>query len=265
MFEQLNKFFRNFFGPGDPDYQFTYFSLAHILPILFMIIIIILIYKYRTIIRNNETLENKLRFGLCFVVSMVNMSLYWLYTYIDIDITTALPISICQTVMIFSPFLLLTKSQRLFDVFYFWGLCGTTNALITPAILDNFGPTKYRYYQFWIGHTGILIIVFYCLFILQMKITFKSLLRSITWLGLFSILAIYVNSAIPGANYLFLSGSEKGSSILDILPSYLPYRIAIMFIIVTILFTIAYLPWYYKNRRSEEHSLKSFQEKTLLH
>lgn len=262
MINNLNNFFRSFFGKGNENYQFTYFSLPHIFPLLYMIIIIILIYKYREKIKTNNDLEKKLRFYLCFIVSMVNMSLYWHYTYVGETVITSLPISICQSVMIFSPFLLLTKSQRLFDVFYFWGLCGTTNALITPAILGNYGPTKFRYYQFWIGHTGILIIIFYCLFVLQMKITFKSLLRSIIWLGLFSILAIYVNNAIPGANYLFLSGSEKGSSILDLLPTYLPYRIAIMFILVCILFSIAYLPWYYVNRK--EHTFKNIQEKTLL-
>lgn len=262
MMKQINNFFRNFFGKGNENYQFTYFSLPHIFPLLFMIIIIVLIYKYRKTIRMNDILENKLRFYLSFIVSMINMSLYWHYTYVGETVMTSLPISICQSVMIFSPFLLLTKSQRLFDVFYFWGLCGTTNALITPAILGNYGPTKFRYYQFWIGHTGILIIIFYCLFVLQMKITFKSLLRSIIWLGLFAILAIFVNSNIPGANYLFLSGSEKGSSILDILPTYLPYRITIMFIIVSILFFIAYLPWYYKNRK--ELSFNNIHEKTLL-
>jgi|SRR5690554_4350743 len=265
MIENINNFFRSFFGPGNEDYKFTYFSLSHVLPIIFMIIIIVLIYKYRETIRTNKKFEYKLRFWLSFVVAMVNMSLYWLYTYIGIDITTSLPISVCQTVMIFSPFLLLTKSQRLFEVFYYWGLCGTTNALITPAVLDNYGPTKYRYYQFWIGHTGIVIIIFYCLFVLQMKINFKSLIRSITWLSLFSVLAIFANSTITGANYLFLSGSEKGSSILDLLPTYLPYRIIILFVLVALLFFIAYLPWYFINQKTSKYKVRSLQEKTLLH
>jgi hypothetical integral membrane protein (TIGR02206 family) len=249
MLDYTNNFFKNFFGQGEENYNFTYFSLPHILPIFIMILIIFIIYKYRKQIRENHEFDLKLRLWISFIISTVNMSLYWLYVYIDADITISLPISVCQTVMIFSPFLLLTKNQKLFDIFYFWTLSGSTNALITPAILDNYGPTKYRYYQFWIGHTGIFIVIFYCIFVLQMKVTFKSMIRSITWLSIFSLLGIYANSSIKGANYLFLSGSEAGTSILDLLPTYLPARVIILFILVSILFTIAYLPWYLMSKK----------------
>ncbi|HEY8364193.1 MAG TPA: TIGR02206 family membrane protein [Haloplasmataceae bacterium] len=264
MVEGIKNFLKDFFGKGEENYKFRYFSLEHIIPLVIMVIIIILIYRYRHIIRENLELDKKLRTYLSFIVSFVNMSVYWLYINIGVDLTTSLPISICQSIMIFSPFLLLNKSQKLFDIFYFWTLCGSINALITPAILDNYGPTKYRYYQFWIGHTGIFIIIFYCIFVLQMEVNFKSLLTSIKWLLLFSVLAIFANYSIPGANYLFLSGSEKGQSLLDLLPTYLPYRIAILFVLVVILFYIAYLPWYIKERNKNNHLLNNSHEKALL-
>lgn len=250
MLDKLTDFLRVFFGPGNENYHFKYFSLSHIIPILIMVIIIILLYRYRKEIRANEKLDLKLRFWLGFLISIANISWYWLFINIGTDPSVALPLTICETVMFFSPFLLLTKSQKLFDVFYFWTLCGSTNALLTPAVLDNYGPTTYRYYQFWIGHAGIMVVIFYCLFILKMNVTFKSLLRSIFWLFLMSLLAMYVNSVIPNANYLFLKGSEAGSSVLDLLPTYLPVRFAILFVLVIILFSLAYLPWYFINRKT---------------
>jgi hypothetical integral membrane protein (TIGR02206 family) len=152
--------------------------------------------------------------------------------------------------MFLSIFLLFTKNQHMFDVLYFWTICGSLQALITPAVLDHYGPSKFKYYQFWIGHTGIFLVIFYCIFVLQMKIKFKSLLRSITWLISMGFIAIYVNSNIPGANYLYLAGSEAGSSILDILPTALPVRFSILLTLVMILFTLAYLPWYFINHSS---------------
>lgn len=251
MLEGLTNFLRHFFGPGKEDYSFPYFSFAHFLPILVMISIIYLIYHYRKEIRANETLDLKLRAWLGFIVSTANISWYWYAIYVGTDIRVSLPLTVCETVMMLSPYLLLTKSQHLFDVFYFWTLSGSTQALITPAVLDNYGPTQFKYYQFWTGHTGIVIVIFYCLFVLEMKINFKSMVRSIFWLLIMAIIAIYANSNIPGANYLFLAGSEAGSSILDILPTALAPRMAILTSLVILLFTIAYLPWYFINRKSQ--------------
>ncbi|MDF2699098.1 MAG: Integral rane protein [Haloplasmataceae bacterium] len=249
MLNSFTNFLRNFFGPGIEGYSFPYFTLPHFLPIIIMILLIFILYKFRDYIRNNEELDMKLRAWLGFIVALANISWYWHAIHVGTDISVSLPLTICETVMFMSVILLFTKNQHMFDVFYFWTICGSLQALITPAVLDQYGPSKFKYYQFWTGHCGIFIVIFYCLFILQMKVNLKSMFRAIIWLLIMGVVAIYANSNIPDANYLYLSGSEKGGSILDILPTYLPVRFSILFTLVLLLFTLAYIPWFFINKK----------------
>ena len=64
-----------------------------------------------------------------------------------------LPITVCGWAVVFASFMVVGKSQTLFDLCYFWTLGGSIFALITPTVLTYTGPTRYRYYQFWLEHT----------------------------------------------------------------------------------------------------------------
>ena len=46
---------------------------------------------------------------------------------------------------------------------------GTIFALITPTVITYTGPTRFRYYQFWLEHTLGYISIFYMIFILFMS------------------------------------------------------------------------------------------------
>src|SRR5690606_7028951 len=120
---------------GNENYSFPYFSIPHFIPIIIMILCIFLLYKFRHQIRSNEKLDLRLRAWLGFVVMLANMSWYWHAIHVGTDTTVALPLTVCETVMFLSIFLLFTKNQHMFDVLYFWTLCGSLQALITPAVL----------------------------------------------------------------------------------------------------------------------------------
>ena len=61
--------------------------------------------------------------------------------------------------------------------------------------------------------------------------------------------AYWVNSMIPGANYLFLARPESAPSVLDILPPNFILRTAIMAAVITAMYGLAYLPWYLKDKK----------------
>jgi hypothetical integral membrane protein (TIGR02206 family) len=261
--DKMTNFLKNFFGPGTEGYQFPYFSIPHFIPIIIMLLMIYIMYKYKSYIQYNNLLDMRLRAWIGFTLALANASWYWHAIYVGTDVSVALPLTLCETVMFLAVFLLFTKNQYMFDVLYFWAICGTTNALLTPAVLDNYGPTKFKYYQFWIGHCGIFIAIFYCIFILKMRVNFKSLLRSFTWLLLMGLVSVYVNSNIEGANYLFLSGSAAGDSVLDILPTNVPIRFALMSVVMFTLFILAYLPWYLSDKKSIVFSTKQIIESNI--
>ena len=52
----------------------------------------------------------------------------------------------------------------------------------------------------------------------------------------------------PGANYLFMAKPEDTPSILDFLPPVFALRICVMAGVITLLFVLAYLPWFIKDK-----------------
>lgn len=238
---------KQFFDHGVPG-EFQYFTLPHLIPILLLITVVYFIYKYRENIRNYKN-EDNIRLVLAFVMIISDMSYFWHKMYIGAEIRNHLPITICGWSAILGAFMLMSKKQSLFDIVYFWVLAGSINALITPAVIIDNGPTHFRYYQFWIEHTSIFIAVFYMMFVHQFKINFKSLIKAISAILVMAVIAIYVNSNIEGANYLFLSSTEAGESVLNFLPSNLGLRLLIMASILFTMFGIAYVPWIFIKKR----------------
>ena len=54
---------------------------------------------------------------------------------------------------------------------------------------------------------------------------------------------------LPGANYLYVARPESAPSVLDILPPNHALRIAVIVAVITLMFFLAYLPWYLKDRK----------------
>ncbi|MBQ9744003.1 MAG: TIGR02206 family membrane protein [Clostridia bacterium] len=249
----MKEFFSYFFGQGE-DVEFTNFSFAHFLPILLMIGAIVFIYKFRDVIRDFKH-EKTIRFVLAFTMIICEMSYFWRLVGVpslDANPVDHLPITVCGWSIIFCSYLVVTKSQSLFDIAYFWLFSGTIFALITPTVITHTGPTRYRYYQFWLEHTLGYITIFYMIFVHRMRPTVKSAIKSYSLLAVLAVIAGFANSIIgPGANYLFMAKPESTESILDFLPANYALRIFVMALAITALFVISYLPWFFMDRRTK--------------
>ena len=162
-----------------------------------------------------------------------------------------LPIGVCGWTAIFCSYMVIGKKQTLFDICYFWLLSGSLFALITPTPLTFTGPTRFRYYQFWLAHTLGYIAVFYMIFVHGMRPYIKSAFKSFGALVIMAVIAYLVNQMIPGANYLYMARPEAAPSVLDILPPHFGLRLAIMFVAIAAMYALAYLPWYLKDRRAK--------------
>ncbi len=230
--------------------EFSYFTLPHFIPIILMLIVIYLFYKYGEKIRTSKYEENG-RIIFASVLLLSDMSYFWHKIYIGANVANHLPITVCGWAAVLGAFMLLTKKKGLFDVVYFFVLAGSINALITPAVIMDNGPTHFRYYQFWVEHTFIFLAVFYMIFVHGYKINRRSILRSASVLIVLTLLAIFVNYNIEGANYLFLSTTEAGDSALNFLPSNLGLRILVMSGIISVLYFLAYLPWIFINKKTD--------------
>ena len=247
----MKDFLLYFFGAGN-EQEFALFTLAHILPIVWMVAMILLLHRFREPIRKWKH-EGYLRYILAFGLICAEMAYYWRLVAIPAlgpNPVEHLPIGVCTWALIFCSYMVIGKSQTLFDIAYFWLLSGSVFALLTPTPLTYTGPTRFRYYQFWAAHTLPFIAVFYMIFIHGMRPNRKSILKAYIALFVLALIAYWANTMIPGANYLFLAKPEAAPSVLDILPPNFFLRTFIIAAVITLLFGVAYLPWHLKDKKA---------------
>ena len=250
----MKDFVHYFFGAGTEP-EFANFTLAHFLPILVAVGLILLTYRLRDKIRTCAH-EEKFRYAIAFALIVSEMAYYWRLVgmpELEPNPIDNLPIAVCGWAAILGSFMVVGKNQKLFDIIYFWLFSGSIFALITPAVIAYTGPTRFRYYQFWTEHLMGYVAVFYMIFVHGMRPTVKSAIRSWIWLAVLGVIAFATNRYLgPGANYLFLAKPEDAPSVLDILPPNFLLRIIIMASVVTAMFFVSYLPWYLKDRKAKK-------------
>ena len=244
-----------FFGTGT-EVEFANFSLAHFLPILVATGVILLIWRFRDSLREYKH-EQVFRYILAFALIISEMSYYWRLVGVPSlgpNPVDHLPITVCGWAVVFCSYMVIGKNQTLFDISYFWLLCGSIFALITPTVITYTGPTRFRYYQFWLEHTLGYVAIFYMIFVHGMRPTVKSAVKSYISLAVLAVIAYYSNQLIgSGANYLFMARPEDTPSILDILPPNFALRLLIMAAAITALYVLAYLPWYLRDRKAKKN------------
>jgi len=253
----MKEFFSYFFGKGD-DVEFRNFTLAHFLPIILMIGVIVLIYVFRDRIRGFRC-EKNLRLALALTMIITEMSYFWRLVGVPslgANPEDHLPITLCGWGVIFCSYMLVTKNQTLFDIPYFWLFSGTIFALITPTVITYTGPTRFRYYQFWLEHTTGYVAVFYMIFVHKMRPTLKSAVKAYVATIVMAVIAFIANETIGGAaNYLYMARPEETKSILDFLPANYAVRVLFMAAAVTLLFFVAYLPWMIKDIKAKKSAV----------
>ena len=252
----MKDFIVYFMGKGETE-EFANFTFAHFSPILLMVGVILLIRRFREKIRSLRC-ERNIRYTLAFMLIVCEMAYFWRLVGVPAlnpNPVDHLPITVCGWAVIFCSYMVVGKSQTLFDISYFWLFSGTVFALITPTVITYTGPTRFRYYQFWLEHTLGYIAIFYMIFVHDMRPSVKSAIKSYIALVCLAVIAYFANSMIgPGANYLFMAKPEDTPSILDILPPNFALRLVVMALMITLMFTLAYLPWYLKDRKAAKQT-----------
>ena len=152
----------------------------------------------------------------------------------------SLPLHICQLAQLLSVVMLLTRSRRLFDVLYFWGVVGVTQALLTPN-LSMHGFPHIAFLAYFLSHGATLLAVTYMLAAEGYRPGWGSLGRSWLALHLLLPLIVLVNLA-TGGNYWFLAHPPTTPSLIDYLGPW-PWYIPAIELIGLGLFVLALLPF----------------------
>ena len=159
------------------------------------------------------------------------------------DLAHALPMQLCDWALFAVVLALLGRGQTSFELSYFWGLCGTLQALFTPAIAHDL--PWWRQFAFFLDHAGIVAGVLFLLLVPKMRP--HGIGRVVLWSEIYLAAALAVN-ALTGANYGFLSHRPEQASMLDAFPDSRRLYVAAINGMALIFFSAFYAPWLIADR-----------------
>jgi hypothetical integral membrane protein (TIGR02206 family) len=246
-----------FFAADYTGRNFVLFSPSHIAALITIIVINCIIFLFRKRIQNRSS-EQALRYILASVLILQEISYDTWYAYIGKwSIASTLPLHLCGISVILSAIMLVTKSYPLFEIVYFWGVGGATQALLTPDI-GVYGFPHYRFFQFFISHGAIVTACLFGVFIFNYRPTLKSLKKAFAALNIYMVFIAGFN-ALTGGNYLFISSKPSTASLMDYLGPW-PWYILSLDAIAVLLFFIIYIPfWAIEHRVKMKASRKTIE------
>ncbi|RRR69124.1 MAG: TIGR02206 family membrane protein [Candidatus Viridilinea halotolerans] len=158
------------------------------------------------------------------------------------DAAYALPLHLCTLAVILAAILLATRSYRLFELLYFWGFAGATQALLTPDLQANgYNFPHFVYLIFWTSHGIILWAVVFAIAAWRYRPTWRSFPRVALITNLIFIPVALVNW-LTGGNYMFLARTPVYATLLDWLGPW-PWYIVALQLLGFVVCVLVYLPW----------------------
>ncbi|MCF7569260.1 TIGR02206 family membrane protein [Sabulilitoribacter arenilitoris] len=229
-------------------------SIEHIFPIIISILFCVLFIKYSKLKFSSKQQYKALHALGCLVsLTVIAFHLYKI-SLEGYNITTDLPLYLCSLMALFIPVFTKYRKYWMFEILVFWILGGTVQGVVTPDIAVGF--PSFDYFRFWAVHLGVLIIIFYAIFVFKMSPKLASVFKSYFALQAYVFLMILINYVL-NANYFYLLEKPKSASLLDYFGDW-PYYIIVVQIILIPYFLLIYLPFYWIEKRK-----KRIEEKTI--
>ena len=174
-------------------------------------------------------------------VLLANKALEWVVLLVrdggEVFVREHLPLHMCGASVLLSAVVLLTRHRLAYELVYFWGLAGATNALATPELAE--GWPDYHFVRYFVSHGGIVVTAVFATWGLGMRPTLGSLLRAFLAMNAMAAAVGVVNLAFD-ANYMYLSAKPEVDS--PFLMFEWPWYIAWFELIGLAFFLLAYLP-----------------------
>lgn len=126
-----------------------------------------------------------------------------------------LPLHLCDLVAFIGGFALLTRNRTLAIITYFWGLAGTLQGIITPAI--DIGWPHPAFITFFVHHFTVIAVALYLPIVMNWRPQgsfWNAPMIAFMWLNFYVVVAITTNWLV-GTNFGFLASKPANPSILD--------------------------------------------------
>lgn len=224
-----------------PSSQFEFFGFAHFVVmgvVLAVPIVLTLVVKWL----DSAKAIQAICYGFAGVIA-VNEVLNWSHRIATVGVhefvREYMPLHVCGITVFAVVVMLVFRRQTAYEIAYFWGLVGATNAVVTPQL--EFGFPQYRFFQYFIAHGGIVAAALFATWGLGMRPTARSVLRVFVLLNVLAVVLIGVN-LILGSNYMFLCQPPVTRSPFFFLPW--PWYLLFLDGMALVLFYVLFIPFW---------------------
>ena len=226
---------------------FILFSPAHAVAILATVLAVIFMVRLnRAVIPLRYKRAANVTLAVILVITVgLDPLLTWL-RYRDDPAETAellrknsLPLHLCDLVSVILAVALVTHRQRWAELGYLWGLAGTLQGLITPAVkFDWHSP---EYYAFFLQHGGVQAAALGLVMGAGLKPQPGAFRRVMLWSWAYMAVAFAFNVALD-TNYGYMNGKPEVASLLDHLGPW-PWYLLSLQAVAFVFFGLLLLPF----------------------
>lgn len=165
-----------------------------------------------------------------------------------LDAQKILPLQYCDIACIAGGIALWTRHQFSCEVLYFFGIAGTLQGLITPALIYDYPDP--RFFHFFALHSSVPVAALYVVTAMGHRPRPGSVLRIMVFsLAWYAVTAV-VNYAL-GTNYAFQCQKPQQASLFDHLGPWPWYNLSAIGLGV-VFYTVLYLPFAFRRRGAAE-------------
>lgn len=193
--------------------RFVMFSLPHTAGLAFTVLAVVGIILIRMKLKAPKQ-QRRVRLGLAALLAGSEAALYTWFTVTEQWGWFALPFQLCTLTLWLSVAVLLTRNKGLYEIAFFLGILGATQAILTPYLMEDY--PSFRYFHFFIAHTGIIAVGVYMTAVEGFRPTARSVFKALLWLNVLAIPAAVANK-LTGENFMFLARKPSTASMLDLL------------------------------------------------
>jgi hypothetical integral membrane protein (TIGR02206 family) len=217
--------------------SFQLFGLPHLVIIALIPAIAATLTRWS---RGREARIRKIRFFLAWMILIVELA--WYAYYLERGWFTfpySLPLHLCDLVLWLTVYVLFTLKPWAYELIYYWGLAGTTMAVLTPDVSTQ--TLSYLTLSFFAAHGGIIVAILFLTWSKQLRPRPGSVWRAFLALHLYAALIALFN-IIFETNYFYICEKPTEASLLDYMGPW-PLYVLVGDALGLLLFWLLWLPF----------------------
>lgn len=222
----------------DSQLAFDWMSPEHVSALAVILIFNIFLYLVRNILPDKVRSYGRLALAALLMMSELSLQLWEIRSGIW-ALENSLPLQLCSISLVLTALMVYTRNENIYQVVYFWGLAGASQALLTPDLC--YGFPHFAFLQFFVSHGLIITGCLWMTFMEGCRPDLNSIGKAFFMTNLYAVI-IGLFNGLTGSNYLYLCRKPANPSILDYLGDW-PWYILSMEVLALFLFFLCALPF----------------------